>query len=102
MEAPPFVIVSPWGKAMAEYLFFAGFLLLGLGAAYWIGVAIKLSSLRMAILGVAGPTVIATAPIGLYMLLFGVPDWVLNTFTTSKPPPPRQSIPFLHRLRRHS
>jgi hypothetical protein len=86
---------------MAEHqfgLFLFGAWLLAMGAAYWIWVAIKLSSLRMFILGFVGP--IGTAPVGLYMLVFGVPEWVLNTFVTSRPPPLRQPFPFLHRLRR--
>ena len=64
----------------AEIVLLAVFALAGLGATYWVWVAAKLGSRPMLILGIAGPAVIATAPVGLYMLLFGVPDWVLERF----------------------
>ena len=54
--------------------------LLALGAIYWVWVALKLGSLPMLLIGFAGPAVMATAPIGLYMLLFGVPDRLVETF----------------------
>jgi len=77
---------------------FAALFLFAIGAVYWIWTAIKLGSLGMLILGVAGPTVICTAPIGLYMLLFGAPDWMLQTFSGSGSAPLfRLPFPFRHR-----
>lgn len=56
------------------------FTLLPVGALYWIWIAIKLGSFVMFVLGVLGPAVLITAPIGLYMFLFGVPHWVVSLF----------------------
>ena len=80
---------------------FAGVLLFATGAVYWIWTALKLGSWSMLILGVAGPTVVCTAPIGLYMLLFGVPDWLVETFEASGSARPFR-LPFLllHRIGR--
>ena len=75
-----------------------GLLLFAIGGVYWIWTALKLGSWSMLILGVAGPTVVGTAPIGLYMLLFGVPDWVLETFEPSESARPFRLPSLLHRL----
>lgn len=53
---------------------------LGIGAVYWIWIAIKLGSFFMFVVGVLGPFVFLTAPIGAYMLMFGVPSWVYSVF----------------------
>jgi hypothetical protein len=54
--------------------------LLSIGGIYWLWVAIKLGSFLMFVVGIFGPMVIVTAPVGTYMLLFGVPHWVFSTF----------------------
>ncbi|MDA9896777.1 hypothetical protein N9D82_02430 [Gammaproteobacteria bacterium] len=51
------------------------------GAIYWIWMSIQLGSFFMFFLGIAGPVVIFTGPVGAYSLIFGVPDWVYNYFT---------------------
>jgi len=80
---------------------FAGVLLFAIGAVFWIWTALKLDSWSMLILGVAGPTVVCTAPIGLYMLLFGVPDWLVETFEASGSARPfRLPFSLLHRIGR--
>mgnify|MGYP001314417429 CR=1 FL=1 len=56
------------------------FLAYTIGSIYWLWISIKISSFFMFFLGVAGPVVFLTGPIGLYALLFGVPDWIFNMF----------------------
>lgn len=55
-------------------------ILIPLGGLYWIWMAIQLGSFVMFILGVLGPAVIITAPIGAYSLIFGMPDWIRAVF----------------------
>jgi hypothetical protein len=54
---------------------------LGIGGLYWLWLAIQFGSFGMFVLGVAGPLVLFTAPVGLYALLFGVPHWLLRLVT---------------------
>ena len=65
----------------AGFLLVPIFMLLPVGGLYWIWMSVQLGSFMMFVLGVLGPTVLITAPVGLYSLLFGVPAWVLNMFT---------------------
>ena len=51
------------------------------GAIYWIWMSIQLGSFFMFFLGIAGPVVIFTGPVGAYSLIYGIPDWVYNYFT---------------------
>ena len=69
-------IATTVGVPLAEMLL----LLMSLGALYWIWIAIKLGSFMMFVLGILGPAVLITAPVGLYMLLFGVPHWIVGFF----------------------
>jgi|SoiMethySBSTD1v2_1073268.scaffolds.fasta_scaffold06486_12 hypothetical protein len=64
------------GVPLAEFVF----LLMPLGALYWLWIAIQLGSFMMFVFGILGPAVAVTAPFGLYMLFFGVPHWVINLF----------------------
>ncbi|MGE0852574.1 MAG: hypothetical protein AB7O44_23600 [Hyphomicrobiaceae bacterium] len=64
------------GVPLAELVF----LLMPLGALYWLWIAIQLGSFMMFVFGILGPAVAVTAPFGLYMLFFGVPHWVVNLF----------------------
>jgi hypothetical protein len=57
------------------------YLAFGLGALYWLWLAIQFGSFAMFVIGFAGPLVLFTAPVGLYALLFGVPLWVMRWFT---------------------
>jgi hypothetical protein len=62
----------------AGMLFFVT--LMPVGCLYWIWMAIQLKSFVMFVLGIAGPAVLITAPIGAYSLIFGMPDWVQSLF----------------------
>jgi len=53
---------------------------MALGSLYWIWVAVKLGSFAMFVIGVLGPSVIITAPIGAYMMFFGIPNWIHSLF----------------------
>ena len=53
---------------------------LPLGGLYWIWMAIHLGSFFMFFLGLAGPFALLTAPIGMYSLIFGMPDWIRSVF----------------------
>lgn len=60
-----------------------GIILWGLfiiGELYWIWMSIQLGSFVMFFLGLAGPIIIITAPIGAWSILFGIPDWIINLF----------------------
>lgn len=59
---------------------FVFFALLSVGSLYWIWMAIQLGSFAMFVLGIAGPFIIVTAPVGAYSMLFGAPSWLLNFF----------------------
>jgi len=61
----------------AAIIFFIAFTV---GPIYWIWMSIQLGSFFMFFLGIAGPVVFFTGPIGLYSLFFGIPDWVYNMF----------------------
>ena len=56
-------------------------LLSAVGAIYWIWMSIQLGSFFMFFLGIAGPVVIFTGPVGAYSLIYVIPDWVYNYFT---------------------
>ncbi|MEO8837647.1 MAG: hypothetical protein ABI351_02925 [Herbaspirillum sp.] len=51
-----------------------------LGELYWLWMAIKLGSFWMFVLGLAGPTIIFAAPVGLWSLIFGIPAWVVHVW----------------------
>ena len=51
-----------------------------IGGIYWLWMSIQLGSFWMFLLGIAGPTVIVTGPIGAYSLIFGTPNWIFNMF----------------------
>jgi hypothetical protein len=69
-------IATTVGVPVSEVLF----LLMPLGALYWLWIAIKLGNFMMFVLGLLGPAVPVTAPVGLYMLLFGTPRWIVELF----------------------
>lgn len=54
-----------------------------IGPLYWIWIAIQISSWWMFALGFCLPFLPFTALIGVYSLLFGVPDWIFNTFAST-------------------
>jgi hypothetical protein len=69
-------IATAVGGALAEALL----LLMPLGALYWLWIAIRLGNFGMFLLGLLGPAVPLTAPVGLYMLCFGTPYWIIKLF----------------------
>jgi hypothetical protein len=69
-------ITTAVGAPLAEALL----LLMPLGALYWLWTAIKLGNFGMFVLGLLGPVVPVTAPVGLYMLCFGTPHWIVKLF----------------------
>ena len=54
--------------------------ILPIGSIYWLWISIQVGSFWMFLLGIAGPFVILTGPIGAYSLMFGTPIWIFNTF----------------------
>jgi hypothetical protein len=54
--------------------------LLFIGDLYWLWVAIHMGSFIMFVAGLMGPVAAITAPIGAYMLFFGVPQWIIAAF----------------------
>ena len=59
---------------------FALMLLMPLGWAYWLWIAVHIGSFLMFFLGIAGPFAIVIAPLGLWSFLFGTPAWLLSMF----------------------
>ena len=60
-----------------------GLALLGsfiVGEIYWIWMSIQLGSFFMFFIGIAGPTMLFTAPVGAWSFFFGIPNWVINFF----------------------
>ena len=50
--------------------------ILVLGAFYWIWLSIQLGSVVMLIAGLYPVTILLTAPLGIFSLLFGTPGWL--------------------------
>jgi len=50
------------------------------GSIYWLWLSIQLGSFWMFFIGIAGPTIIFSGSVGAYSLIFGPPDWLINTF----------------------
>jgi hypothetical protein len=71
-------------EAFTSILGTVGVIALGVFAAigeiYWLWVAIKLGSFTMFAIGFLGPAVLITIPLGCYMLVFGIPGWVVAMF----------------------
>lgn len=55
-------------------------IVLGIGSLCWIWVAIQIGSFAMFVIGIAGPTILFTWPMGAYMFFFGVPNWIYSVF----------------------
>jgi hypothetical protein len=70
---------SVFGAAGGIVMFGLMFLM-PIGGLYWLWMAIQLGSFWMFAIGLLGPTILFTAPIGAYSLVFGIPAWVLSTF----------------------
>lgn len=48
------------------------------GELYWFWLAIKLESMRMAIIGIVPPGQLFAIPMGVWSMVFGPPDWMLE------------------------
>tara|TARA_R110001606_G_scaffold399274_1_gene583325 strand:- start:5999 stop:6244 length:246 start_codon:yes stop_codon:yes gene_type:complete len=53
---------------------------LSVGTLYWFWMAIQLGSFTMFLVLIFPPFLIVAGPIGIYSLIFGVPDWIINIF----------------------
>jgi hypothetical protein len=73
-------MVEELTESFETAIFLALIMLLPVGALYWIWMAIQLKSFAMFALGVAGPMVFLTAPIGAWSLVFGMPTWIGRFF----------------------
>jgi uncharacterized membrane protein YhaH (DUF805 family) len=51
------------------------------GWAYWMWLAIKFGSFLMFFLGLFGPLALIAALLGMWSMVFGVPDWLTNLVT---------------------
>ena len=67
-------------ESITGFLLVALYGLLGVGSLYWLWIAIQIGSFTMFIVGVFPLSIIVTAPVGAWSILFGVPNWVINTF----------------------
>lgn len=56
------------------------YLLFPLGWLYWIWIAIQTGSFFMFVVGLLPPLQLIAAPLGLWSLLFGIPEWVASFF----------------------
>lgn len=66
--------------AAAGVVGFAIMASIAVGSLYWLWMAIQLGSFLMFALILFPPSIIITAPVGIYSILFGPPDWVLHVF----------------------
>ena len=66
--------------AAGGLMLFLFYLSYGVGSIYWLWISIQLGSFLMFFIGIAGPTIIFTGPIGAYAWIFGTPDWIVNMF----------------------
>ena len=51
--------------------------LLVLGAFYWVWLSFQLGSTVMLLVGLYPVTILLTAPLGVFSLVFGTPSWLL-------------------------
>jgi hypothetical protein len=75
--------LSKIGESFEGVMFmaFTGlFILIGIGDLYWLWMSIQLGSFMMFVAGLFPLFFLVTSPVGVWSLLFGVPDWVANMF----------------------
>ncbi len=59
----------------------AFFATVSIGTLYWLWMAIQLGSFLMFAIAIFfPPAMLVTGPVGLYSLIFGPPEWVINMF----------------------
>ncbi|MCP4607516.1 MAG: maltose ABC transporter permease [Planctomycetes bacterium] len=56
------------------------YILIALGNLYWLWMSIQLGSFMMFVAGLFPPFFIVTVPVGVWSLLFSMPDWLVNMF----------------------
>ncbi len=62
-------------------VFFALYVGMFVGWAWWMWMAIHLGSFGMFVFGLAGPVALVAALLGAWSLLFGMPVWLLHMVT---------------------
>ena len=72
--------MSDFFESLMGMIFVGLFMLLPLGELYWLWTAFQLGSFWMFALGLIPPFQLLAMPVGAYMLVFGIPDWVINWF----------------------
>ena len=60
--------------------FLAFYIILPVGWLYWIWMAFQLGSFSMFVVALIPLLHLITAPVGVYALFFGLPDWVFIYF----------------------
>ncbi|MFN8681714.1 hypothetical protein ACDP63_11305 [Paracoccus sp. P2] len=55
-------------------------ILLAIGDIYWIYTSLRIGSFFMFLIGVLGPTILISAPVGAFALIFGWPAWIYSIF----------------------
>jgi hypothetical protein len=53
---------------------------MAIGGLYWLWIAIQIGSFGMFLVLLFPPALLLAAPIGMYSLVFGVPDWIIRIF----------------------
>ena len=68
--------------AMGGIVMIAFMLSYSVGTLYWVWMAIKLESFIMfLVLMLFPPSMIIIGPVGMYSLVFGIPDWIISMFS---------------------
>lgn len=60
--------------------FYIIILVLPVGSLYWLWMAIQLKSFTMFLVGIIPLSWLITVPVGIYSLMFDIPDWVYEFF----------------------
>lgn len=66
--------------AIGAPFFIALAVLILIGDFYWLFQALQWGSFIMFIIGMAGPSIIISGPVGAYALIFGWPSWIAGMF----------------------
>lgn len=77
------LFMALFGFAFSGVMGLFGSFFLIMGPLYWIWIAIQISSWWMFVLGFCLPLIPVMAIIGIYSLLFGVPEWIFNVFAST-------------------
>lgn len=66
--------------AAAGVILIGFYITMAIGGLYWLWMAIQLGSFVMFLVIIFPPLLIFAAPIGMYSMIFGVPNWILSWF----------------------